>query len=306
MYYSKDFTNGLELEMADVDTRIKLPPGNVWDIKDYTIANSNGIGNDPKHEFTVFGGEINVKPANTVRQQIKNVHQIFTILGKNKTTNHTTNLHVHVGVPGLSGDLEALKKLATYIYRNQTEAFRIVERLEIPLPFDYASIDEFKGAVRRYHRRKISHQKKLGKGIYRKMKSAKTIKEFYEAHAPMDKNGKPCFALTTRCGINLMQLFNETDTVEFRHFPMTFDLTEIQSALVWCLKFMNAALNTGAAPKELEEHWMQFPEFDKYNHQIEERMRLTSVHRLTRKEVRRNINKLLEYGVITKMELYGN
>lgn len=145
----------------------------------------------------------------------------------------------------------------------------------------------------------------MTRALYFKLRNAKTPREFYEAHASRDKFGRPMFHLATRCGINLMQLFDETDTVEFRHFPMTLDLDEIRSAITWCLKFMEAGLNDQQPPKELLEDWMVFPKFIKYNHVREERMRSTSVGKINRSRAKANITKMLKSGIIKERELYG-
>lgn len=307
IYNVNDFTYGVELEIADVDTRIKLPRNNKWDFKDYTIANTCGVCNDPKKEFTIYGGEINTEPANTVEEQVENIKEIFNVLGERKSINHTTNMHIHVGVPGLSSDLHALKKLAVYIYENQEDAFSITEDLREPLISDFINEEEFKGAKKRYHRRKVSHQNKLRKNVLDKLLSATTPKEFYEFFAPLGKNGKRQWQLVTRCGINLMQLFNETDTVEFRHFTTTFNLFEIKSSIEWCKLFMEGALISGKTPKDIikENDWMRFPKFGEYNHRRQKILEMTSVGKLSRKQVKENINKLLEQGEILKKDLYG-
>ena len=54
MYDTNLWTYGSELELADLDTRKILPEGNKWDYKDGSIANSNGLANDPKKEFNIF------------------------------------------------------------------------------------------------------------------------------------------------------------------------------------------------------------------------------------------------------------
>lgn len=307
IYKIEDFTFGAELEIADVDTRIVLPEGNSWDRKDYTIANSCGVCNDPKKKITIFGGEINTKPTKTVEEQTDNIIEIFKCLGEQKSINHTCNLHIHVGVPNLSSDLVALKKLAKYIFENQEEAFLIVEELIEPSRNEYDSEEEYFGARKRFNRRKVSHQNKLSKRILELLLSSNSTEEFYHSFAPKDKNGKLQWQTVTRCGINMLQLFNETDTVEFRHFPMTFNPEEIESSIEWCKLFMDSALNSGKKPNQIlkENSWMTFPKFKKYDHSIHKIFELTTLGKLSRKEVEKNINDLLFNNIITKLDLYG-
>jgi len=307
IYNIKGFTYGVELEIADVDTRVELPEGCIWDRKDYTIGNTCGVCNDPKKEFIIFGGEINTKPTKTVMEQVDLIADIYDRLGDRKSINHTCNLHIHVGVDGLRNDLEALKKLATYVFKYQKEAFSIVEDLIPPKREEFDTDEEYKGAKKRYNRRKISHQKQLSKKVYDKMMLATNIDEFFESFAPVGEDGTVYWGTVTRCGINFLQMYKETPTVEFRHFPMTFDKSEIYSSIMWCSLFMDAALNTGRSPKEIiaDNYWMVFPEFAKYNHKIQQIMSLTSVGKHSRNQVKENIDNLINEGVISKTDLYG-
>lgn len=297
------FTFGSELEIADLDTRILLPEGNKWDHKDYTIANSSGIGNDPKKELVKFGSEINVKPTDSVESQVEEIFKIYGALGDRKSVNYTTNLHIHVHVPGLSEDLPLLRKVASYIYKFQGDIFSITEKLIPPIKSDYDSEEAFKGAKKRFARRKISHQNKLSDKIYNKMMSASSIQQFYESHAPVSKDGKLQWQLATRCGVNLMQLFNETDTIEYRHFSMSFDLDEIFSCVQWCELVTEAMVGNQKSPMEIfrDNPGMVFPGFQKYDHRIANIFKLTHFGKLTREQIEINLVDLLDKGVI-KME----
>lgn len=305
-YKKSEFTFGSELELADVDTRLELPEGSNWDRKDYTIANSCGVCNDPKKEITVYGGEINVKPTDSVESQVIEIFKIYNALGDRKSVNHTTNFHIHVGVKGLGGDIESLKRVAEYIYKYQSDIFNITEDLVKPERLDFDNEDVYKGAKKRFNRRKISHQNHLSEKVYNLLMEATTPEEFYEAHAPLSSDGsKRLFGLTTRHGINLMQLFNETDTIEFRHFSMSFDLNEVMSCVLWCEEIVDAMLNTGISPKEIlgKHDFMTFPKFVDYDYDIDKIFKLTTTGKLSRVEVKNNIEALLESGEITKEQL---
>ena len=53
-------TFGLELELPDVDTNVELPAHiGSFDMKDFTIANSDGLANDPKKKYFLVGSEVN-------------------------------------------------------------------------------------------------------------------------------------------------------------------------------------------------------------------------------------------------------
>lgn len=297
------FTFGSELELADVDTTIVLPEGNKWDYKDYTICNSSGVGNDPKKQIIRWGGEINVRPTDSPEEQAEEILKIYEVLGDRKAINFSTNFHIHVRVPFLNENIKLLKQVATYIFVNQEHIFKITEKLVEPKRKDFDSEEEFKGAKKRFARRKISHQNRLSQKIYDRMMLAKTPKEFYEAHVPTSKDGKPQFQLATRCGINLMQLFNETDTIEYRHFSMTFDPEEIYSCVKWCELITEAMIYSNKTPLEIikENGWMKFPPFLEYDHKLNKIFQLTHFGKLTRDQIIDNITTLVENGTI-KME----
>lgn len=295
---------GSELELADVDVNLQLPKGNSWDYKDYTIMNSCGIGNDPKKKIVRIGSEINVKPSATVEEHVDEIMGIYEALGEQKAINHSTNFHVHVRIPGLNEDIWLLQHFATYFYENQEEIFKLTENLVKPTKEDYPENDAFKGAMKRFSRRKISHQNKISEKVYNKMIAAKTPAQFYEAHAPMGKNGKLQWQLATRGGINMMQLFNETDTIEFRHFSMSFDRHEIHSCIKWCEEIVHTIIGRQKTPQQVFEGWSyKFPEFIKYDHEKDMIFQLTNFGKLKRKEIEQNINFLIEENIVTKKQL---
>ena len=43
----------------------------MWNDKDNTIVNSNGVANDPLGKLCKYGGEINTKPTSTVEEQVE-------------------------------------------------------------------------------------------------------------------------------------------------------------------------------------------------------------------------------------------
>lgn len=299
MYIPTDWTYGSELELADLDTRKILPEGNKWDFKDGSIANSNGLANDPKKEFNIFGGEINVKPCSSIEDSVNEIIKIYKSLNYEFTINYTSNFHIHVRVPGLSSSLEDLKKLQQYISKYSDWVWKNIDPIPVPNQKDYDSEEAFKGAKRRYKRRKGSHNRTINNNCYTRMMNASSIKEFYEAHAPLDKDGKLCWGVAPRASINLQQLFNETDTVEFRHFTCSTDKKEIESCFIWCKEFLNCALNTGEHPENiLKKYDFIFPKFKEYDYEIDKIFVQTAVTMNTRKEALANIERLKKEGIL--------
>jgi len=294
MYDPKTFTYGLELEYSDVLITNELPEGCSWNDKDYTIVNSTGISNDPKGELWLYGGEINTKPTNTIEEQISVVKQINDMLNPKPTINYKSNLHVHIGVPGLIDDVASLKLLLSYIQRYSEEAFEITDPIEKPKEEDFQTEEEYKGAVKRYSRSLKSHHHILPVDRYTEAIRATTFEEFYDAHAPPTKNGNRAWHVTVRPGINLRQL-KETGTVEFRHFYGTLDIEEIRSCLIWCKEFINCALNTGDPPSTiLEKHKdLKFPKKKPYKHILQKMWRMTTRNHNDEETIKKNIKRVM-------------
>ena len=274
----KGWTFGAELEYGDLNRGKVLPKGCKWDERDYTMVNSNGVAVDPTGRSYPFGGEINTRPTDSVGDQV----QLFTDIMKRypeAACNYRSNLHIHIRVPGLRDDLASLKRIQSYI---DTELRWYIDTLEpIPEPSaeDYVTEEELVGARKRYNRRRISHHTFIPSMRVVKQMQAKTLDEFLEAEVPRTKeDNKPMWHAQPRACVNLRQL-RETDTIEFRHFPGTLRWMEFSCALVWCERFLEAAL--GDQPKlvelgtELTEVITGLPQFQPYVHWMELRYKAT-------------------------------
>jgi hypothetical protein len=300
-YNPSDFTYGVELEYADVKFGTPLPEGCAWNTKDNTIVNSTGIANDPQGKLWEFGGEINTRPTSTVEEQVEVVRQINDALsasGYPAVINYRCNLHIHVRVPGLSKDLESCKKLMRYNIAHAQEAFDVIETIPVPNPSKMTK-EAYDGAMKRYKRRQRSHQFMLPKSRTDAILAAKTVQEFYEEHAPLTEKGRMWF-FSPREGINMRQMWEETETIEFRHFPGTTDLSEMESCIRWCREYLDNVLNDkGMTPREI--YWSQgfsFPDFKEYNYELECGYQLTNHDSNSRKDIARRIEHYKQTGRI--------
>jgi hypothetical protein len=290
----RGLTYGAEHEWGDFPLDTPLPPGYGRDRKDITIVNSNGIANDPSGKLYRFGGEINTPPTSTPKGQVECLRELKKLL-PNATINHRSNLHIHIRLPGLRDDLKMLKRVQKYIHNNMRSAFPIIEPL--PRPKYCSTPEELQGALRRWRRRRVSHQTLLTHGRLSKQLEARSPEEFFRREVPQSKSGKPLWACQPRLCVSLRQLL-ETDTVEFRHFPGTLDEAELLNCIIWCHQFLIYAVDGMAFDPLL--HWaggVNFPQFPPYVHWREVRYRAT-VHdgTLSKAEIARNI-KAIEDGV---------
>lgn len=272
-YYVKSY--GAEHELGDWPLDRPMIPGFKTDVKDITCMSSNGIANDPKGRLYRFGGEINTPPTLTMREQVKCLRAIKEYYPE-ATVNHRSNLHIHTHVPGLKDDLVTLKRVQRYIHRWMPKVLSIVEPIPRPTREEYPVEEEFRGALRRYRRRQVSHHTLLTPIRLAGQLRAKDLTEFFELEVPKArKDGRPMWHLQPRLCVNVRQLL-ETDTIEFRHFPGTLDEELFENALSWCQQFTLHALDDADLTPALQNAKVtKFPQFPRYEHWKEVNYRRT-------------------------------
>lgn len=270
-------TIGLELEWADVDRWFKIPEElGQWSNADYSIVNSDGHANCPTGTSWRWGGEINTRPTETTREQSMIVHQLAMML--NPTINFKCNLHVHVRdgrFDVMIQDVEKLKLFARYLRDAERFVYHHVELLEEPRIEDFADVDAYKGAFRRFRRNCDSHQHSLSMSRWVEMVQAKTPEEFKNAHASPTSVGGRAWHIAKRPGMNMRSLWKH-GTIEYRHFPGSADPEECESSARWCRLFTENATNYAFGDSylvaeqihELHGPW-RFPKFQPYDHALQ-------------------------------------
>jgi hypothetical protein len=304
-FLPESFSYGVELEYGNCWRGIQLTDGAKWNCLDNTCVNSTGIANDPQGKIYEYGGEINTRPTNTISEQIEHIQLINKTLidgGPEPIVNYRSNLHIHIRVPGLNEDLESCKKLLQYIKNYQQVAFDIVESIPTP-DRNKLSPEIYKWAVIRQKRRYKSHQYKLPKARVEAMLASKTTKEFFEEHAPLSEKGRMWY-FSPRAGINLRQMWEGTNTVEFRHFPGTLNLIEIESCLRWCRNFLDTALNNEElTPRDIYYNSKYtFPKFEEYEYETEQVYQWTNFDGNSRSTVKNRLDNLRKHINIDDIE----
>lgn len=278
------WTYGAEHELADWDTKIKLPDGFARS-PDYTIVNSNGIAAQPNPEYYRYGGEINTPPSDDIEPQCVYLEKVQELL--ECEVNHRSNLHIHIRVPGLIGSLPVLKKVQKYIH---DELPRVISLIE-PIPKGNTQAEK-----KRARRRKVSHHTFLTAKRLNHQLQAGSIEEFFEREVPLSKSGAVMWHAQARVCVNLRQL-KQTDTVEFRHFPGTLNSDELKVCLEWCRDFMVASLNDLPLLTLYKTKYekLKFPVFPPFDYEREVRYQATASHgELNQKQINENIKLILE------------
>lgn len=287
-------TFGLELELPDVDTNVELPAHiGSFDMKDFTIANSDGLANDPKKKYFLVGSEVNMTPTDSIDQMMDNVESLYSLVSTK--TNHKSNLHVHIGVESLADDFEKLHKLHAYTYKHEKYVMSKVDALP-------ASTTD-KMAERIKHLLK-SHQYTYAKSYQERILDATTCKDIGDAHQPIRKrDGKRLTHLHKRAGINLRSIFSR-GAIEFRHFFGTDDFDQYRDALEWCKLYVENAIGDQKHPNKLlaSREW-NFPKMAPWNEELQTMWEYTNLEHNKRGEVKERINQLLNENKINRQHL---
>lgn len=299
----KKATIGCELELGDIDTKIKIPTSlGRWDYHDSSVMNSNGTANDPKRILNRYGGEIQVVPASSASELVERVLEIYSLFPK-RDMNFTTNLHVHVRIPGLIDDLKSLKKIASYLNLYGKQFFGLIDPIPKPHFGDYHSNLEYLGARARFNRRRRSHHTLPSSAVYKKLMEASTPTQFHLAFAPVDRKGRPQWHLVTRAGVNLAHLW-KNDCVEFRCFTMSKKPKFLLSAFRVPLLFLWEALGAHRHPVVfLKKSSLEFQPFYPYVYSQDRIFQLTSVRHRARHIAAINYRDLISDAILSKKEL---
>jgi hypothetical protein len=277
-------TYGCEHEFGCWDAsqlEIKLPTFG-RDKKDITCVSQNGIANDPSLKYYKFGGEINTPVMATIDGQAELLNQ-FKREFPEATCNYRSNLHFHVGVPGLVEDLIHLKRFAQYNAYWLPKVLDWIEPIPKPIAQDYVGQFAFKGAMRRYRRRRRSHHTILPISRLEQQLKARIVQEFFEAEVPKTQDGKPMWHAQARAAVNLRHL-REGPSIEFRHWPGTLDPDKLIQVGLWCRCYTLCALGDWGSPGNIDPRAVfisaggnaaLIPQFEPYNHSLEIRYRAT-------------------------------
>lgn len=260
-YDPNTFTWGYELELGDVDRRLKLPD----ELGEWEYAETDIVNMMPPYRYRAcdplgieppFGGEINVKPGRTreeLLQRISDILSFFVIRhNNNPTPSCVSHGHVHVFVPGLREDLAALKRLTHYIKLNQHDTIAYIHAYQ-----DLPGIEKIHGA-------KAYLKLDCGRLMPDYMcdniiNLASSFEHFIKLHAA-GKDGVS-MGRPFRYAIN-MYCMKHTGTIEFRFFRNTVLLDEMADELLFAEQFLDAALNDGPSVEEIlvDREW-HFPPF---------------------------------------------
>jgi hypothetical protein len=252
MFDPSSWTYGFEIEWGDIPRNFTVPEHlGTWEYAETDILNLHGeyalravdpLGIDPP-----MGGEINTKPTATWEDQvdrIMEIHDLFVNAGHIPTSSLVNHGHLHVFVPGLREDIEALKRLVGYVRDNQV--------LTVEKCYGYYDDPGMKGAVRgaKSYLKYDGGRLMPGYMIENILNLASNFEHFIKLHAAGKDGvsmGRPFrYAINTYC-------MKHTGTIEFRCFRSSTKREEIESQFRFATSFIDAALNGGPSVEEILE-----------------------------------------------------
>jgi hypothetical protein len=249
-YDPTTFTYGYEIEWGDIPRSFEIPRHlGTWEYAETDILNLNGEyalrAVDPLGINPPVGGEINTKPAATWAEQVDRVLQIrdmFIDAGHQPTASLVNHGHLHVCVPGLIDDVDALKRLVTYVGANQL--------LTTQACYQYYDDPGMKGAVKGA-KGYLKHDGGRQMPAYM-VENIRNLATDFGSFIRLHAAGKDGVSIGRpfRYAINLYCL-KHTGTVEFRCFRSTTKRNEIESQFQFAEAFIDAALNDGLPVSEL-------------------------------------------------------
>ena len=260
IYDPKTYTWGYEIEWGDIDRSLEIPEHlGGWEYAETDIVNIHEpykyVACDPLGTEPPMGGEVNTKPTATKEEQvdrIMDIHQLFVDNGNQPSASCVNHGHLHVFVPDLKDDLDALKRLISYIKENQADTVDICYQF-----YDAATMKGAKGAKMylKYDGGRLMPDYMCDNIV----NLAEDFNHFIKLHAAGKDGvsmGRPFrYAINTYC-------MKHTGTIEFRCFRSTTDRREIEDQFRFAELFISSALNGGPSVKEIiANNDFQFPPF---------------------------------------------
>lgn len=246
-YDPRTFTFGAELEVSDVDRRIPIPSHlGEFALTETDVINRHaerrGLACDPLGIAPHWGGEVNLRPAASVSEAGERMAELLAHLksqpGNIPDYDAFNASHVHVRVPGLRDDIDALKRLQQFVIDHQDRIIAHSFRNYVPPPWSKSR--------QKVHTVPLDGKRKMQPWMNDNIQRlAKTPEEFFALQCK-GKDGVKPYRIFRYC-VNTYNL-RLIDTVEFRWFRPTLLDVHWKEMFAFVHDFMDAALNGSELP----------------------------------------------------------
>jgi hypothetical protein len=286
---TRGWTYGVELEWPDVDVRTPLPDGWTWSRTDYTVVNSDGVANDPKHEIVLRGGELNSPPFISPDAMGAAVYELAELLRPGH--NYRSNTHIHIRVDDLEDDLPRLKMIADRLHEYLPGYVDVFDPLDALLTGQDTE-DELRGARERRRHSKRSRHYFTSETRHKMRLEAGNLEEFLACEVPRARNGRPCWALAPREAVNLRSI-RKHGTIEFRCFAGSRSGEEVATATTLAGELLGEAYTGGQSYGDIIRMYLTDLPFQvPYNHQLELGWQRTNLQHNDRETVRLRLREM--------------
>lgn len=257
---SNGWTFGCEFEWADVDRRVVLPSElGTWDKRELDVHNTDGTAYFHSH----IGGEVLTTPVSSPEELADQTVELVALLNPKLTYRCFT--HIHIAVPGLVDDLDALKSLLRFATRNQRYINENIAPIVDAGPIeDWDSREDWMAARKWQRQQEYWMSKTFEPPRLEEMYEATTFKEFYEAtFTPNKTKTSRLWWAGCRPGVNFRSL-KKHGTLEFRFFWGSTDPHEVWSMADFAKSYLQSGLIgddlEGWYPTAKIERGWQFPD----------------------------------------------
>tara|TARA_R100000655_G_scaffold17039_2_gene36583 strand:+ start:2329 stop:3189 length:861 start_codon:yes stop_codon:yes gene_type:complete len=256
-----NWTYGFEVEWGDINRSLPIPDHlGKWEYAETDIVNLNEpykyIACDPLGQEPPAGGEINMKPTTTWKEQVDKIFELYEFFksnGDNPTASCVNHGHVHIHIPDLVKDIEKLKKVMRYIQTNQDIVIKACYKFQpkpimtsLPNCTSYLKLD----GGRRMPEYMSNNIINLSNNFNDFIKHHYTGKDGVSTGRPFR------YAINTYC-------LKHTQTIEFRCFRSSIKRKQIEDQFKFVEQFMTNALGDQKPIwKTLRDYEYDFPDFN--------------------------------------------
>lgn len=229
-----------ELELADIRNGAQvLPPRWSWSNECFWVVNSDGVAVDPLRRLVRYGGMVHTATFATPHDLAAACEPLFTQHGA--ATNYRSSMRIGVFIPGLAGDLAALRQIADYTRRHLPPLWAAVD----PLTALFKALPGQKKNAAAAARMTATTQNRhflISERQHQERMAATSAAEFKLAGSIVRMPGQPAAVMNQRECVDLHHA-GDTGWVTLRCFPQPGDAAGIYAAASFAIAWLLAALS---------------------------------------------------------------
>lgn len=253
----------MEYDSGLIDRRKELPEGSVYCSKEIAAVTLAGIGADPRCEYNLFGGEIQVKPCPSEWELINEIDKIINAVVVTQEVSWGTSIHVHVRIPALLERPDLIKHIVRYstkwwpeivplIYHDDNFDLSQLPKQSRPY-YHWAYGSMLLGKLAVYDEDALARMEACD-GSVADIACALHNREYGDdpelwKNEWQDIDLRPSKTTVMRPAVNMSHLaMPDIETIEFRGFMASTDLGVITNMVCFPLQFLRMALMNDPDP----------------------------------------------------------